>query len=475
MNRKKRCILFWIAIIVGVNVVQSDNTSSIAMSIHDQDASKSSITSSLYSYNHVRRSATKLRDTPINKVQTIGTEVFESVSCRTILSKSKDNGVSDIKHEFTEYHDASDLLIEKADVRQGEAHSFNDQWGTIKQPDADPYDFHYHRLRRNIQYLYYNTIPTSVISERKTTKSGLTIQHDKYLKEMVKLMISNQANEVNYTNDYHKNHHHQHNTHSHPSTDEHHDHHHRHRSATSDQHHVHHNHRHLASSVSSSEAGGMIEDPFRIGSSEDGGDECYFQSPSRSQMDKDEQLMRIWELIEDLSSIVDGEVDNTNEIRYVIPTYYHILLNSTDPLNNVDTTNERVTEYIQYLNQAFESSFINSGITTKRFEFVLQGITRTVNTSWSTNCLVEEVNYKSKLKVLGPYPEAAAGVFNIYQCRSIYDPIRNAAYNGFSSFPNPNTNFQIRDGVVLSRSNVGVSRLNTLVHEAVSNLNPFSL
>lgn len=131
-----------------------------------------------------------------------------------------------------------------------------------------------------------------------------------------------------------------------------------------------------------------------------------------------------------------------------IPTYFHVLQHDEDEM----VSDERVYEYMNYLNDAFS--------TNSRFRFRLQNITRTVNSYWSNNGRTAQYDYKSALKVGG------RETLNIYICNLVPRELNSeATLAGFAYLPTAKAD-AILDGVVLSRTyNGDRQRPNTLVHE----------
>jgi hypothetical protein len=171
-------------------------------------------------------------------------------------------------------------------------------------------------------------------------------------------------------------------------------------------------------------------------------EECRFTALSPREEAEDTMLMQLW--MEE--RINGGDVRADNVRGYTIPVYFHVL---QPDVNTGSVSDSRISDYITYLNGGYEMT---------PFTFALQTVTRSINSYWANNCDLDEVEleFKSELKVGG------ADVLNVYICNSA------GPYAGYSYLPSKESDSFVRDGVVIVRGG-GTERLNTLVHEVVSN------
>lgn len=178
--------------------------------------------------------------------------------------------------------------------------------------------------------------------------------------------------------------------------------------------------------------------------------ECGARSLSAPMMKKDQERMKEWS-VERSKNVFKRNVIK----RYEIPVYVHVL-QSGILSGRVPTT--RIMEYMNYLNAAFSGS--KNG---NPFVFRLVKTTRTINARWTDGCgdVGIEREFKGKLRVGG------AESLNVYFCDAISNG-RGGFFAGYAYPPFPASDSFVRDGIVLAKSD-GESRLNTFVHEAVSN------
>jgi hypothetical protein len=174
--------------------------------------------------------------------------------------------------------------------------------------------------------------------------------------------------------------------------------------------------------------------------------ECGYQQPSADQMAQDAVNMLLWALKRDA-----GIVDEQSQRIYTIPTYVHIIQPSSTT-GNVD--NARVAQHMAYLNGAFANS-------SAPFVFQYVNVTRTIRADWGDSCgnVTVELAMKALLKVGGK------DSYNIYICNKVVAD-NGVGLAGFSLLPDAHSDKNVRDGVVLYRSD-GDRRFNTLVHETV--------
>jgi hypothetical protein len=190
------------------------------------------------------------------------------------------------------------------------------------------------------------------------------------------------------------------------------------------------------------------DDHRKLGDSVDG-EYCAFQLPSDDIVMQDKEKMDVWRLRERSKSIFER-----TSRQYTIPVYFHVIQTSSTTGMVSDT---RIRDFINYLNDSFSSSDVP-------FYFEYRGVTRTVRSDWD-NCYKSDIQgeFKPALKIGG------GDTLNIYICNKMYNA-NGASVTGYST--GPTSSKSIYDGVVINNDS-GEARLNTLVHETVSDVANF--
>jgi hypothetical protein len=175
-------------------------------------------------------------------------------------------------------------------------------------------------------------------------------------------------------------------------------------------------------------------------------EECGFVTPSTEEIEEDSKNMNAW-----TAKQMTHSVFARSEQIITIPVYFHVIQTSS---GSGTVTDARVSEYITYLNNAYKSSSVP-------FSFVFKGVTRTLRPDWGKcNDPDTEIAMKKALKVGG------ADTLNVYICNSMYTA-KGAQLSGFAYPPYAGSGTDPKDGVVIDNNN-STGRLNTLVHEVVS-------
>jgi hypothetical protein len=174
------------------------------------------------------------------------------------------------------------------------------------------------------------------------------------------------------------------------------------------------------------------------------GEYCAFQSPSDDVVLEDRKKMELWWMRERSKPIFERTVR-----LYIIPVYFHVIQTSSTTGMVSDT---RIRDFINYLNDSYSNSDVP-------FYFEYKGVTRTVRSDWD-NCYDADIQgeFKPALKVGG------SDTLNIYICNKMYNP-KGVSVTGYST--GPTSANSLFDGVVINNDS-GEARLNTLVHETVS-------
>lgn len=177
------------------------------------------------------------------------------------------------------------------------------------------------------------------------------------------------------------------------------------------------------------------------------GESCAFQLPSESVMLVDQQRMEVWKIRERASAIFFDRAAR----RYTIPVYFHVIqINSTTG----QVSDTRIRDFMEYLND----SFTNSNVP---FDFDYKGVTRTIRSDWG-NCYDGD----TRVEYTGALRRGGGDTLNIYICNRMYTA-KGASVTGFAT--GPTSANSIDDGVTIN-NDTGEARLNTLVHETVSDL-----
>jgi hypothetical protein len=171
---------------------------------------------------------------------------------------------------------------------------------------------------------------------------------------------------------------------------------------------------------------------------------CGYEEPTLAERYEDQINMLLW-------SFQKSGDPSAPPINYTIPTYFHVLQDSSTDLSVPDSN---IDLYINYLSNAFNAS-------KAPFRFILMGITRTVNYTWANDCQAQQGKYKPLLK------RGGKETLNVYICNSIPLGPNGGSITGFSSSPT-NITVNVNDGVNIVRTTpTDLNRPNTLVHEVV--------
>lgn len=173
----------------------------------------------------------------------------------------------------------------------------------------------------------------------------------------------------------------------------------------------------------------------------DGGRRCGFDRMSKRKGNFFQQNKRQAKSAADCTNTftrIKAEYNPTVQMR--VPVWFHVI-SRTDGRGSI--SDSRINGQIQVLNEDFLalSNTLGAGSVNTKIEFVLAGVTRTVNNAWYTDSESDEAAYKAALN------RDPSKFLNIYTNDS-------GGFLGFAYLPDGSAG-TVRDGVVLLDGSVG--------------------